>query len=146
MTEPNIAFNGLGILLAMTGAFVFGGVWYGPLFGKTWGRLMGMDMTKKPERKVLMRAMGLQAFGLVLTAYCLSYSMNVWRPSVWGVGSDGPNAMYGVMAAFFTWIGFYIPLQLNKIAWEMRPWKLFFINAGHDLINLLIISEILAFV
>ncbi|MER2512837.1 MAG: DUF1761 domain-containing protein [Nitrosomonas ureae] len=49
------------------------------------------------------------------------------------------------MSAFFTWIGFYIPMQFSKVAWENRPWKVFFINTVHDFILLLIFSTIFAY-
>ena len=143
--QPNIVIYWPAIIVAFACAFVFGGIWYGPLFGKKWARLVGMDCEKKPDSKLIQRAMMLQAFGLFLTTWVLVHSGQVWRPSVWGIGADQPDYVYGLFNAFFTWIGFFIPLQLGKIAWENRPWKLFFINAGHDFLTLLIISMILTY-
>ena len=144
MTHPNIVLNWPAILSAVVAAFVLGGIWYGPLFGKMWAGLMGFKMDQKPEPKVLRKAMIIQFVGTFLAAYVLAHSGAVWRGSVWGVGSDGPDAMYGFFAGFFTWLGFYVPLQLNKVAWEMKPWKLFFINSGHDFVSLQIMAQILA--
>lgn len=145
MTHPNLIINYGAIVAAVVAAFFFGYLWYGPLFGKTWGKAMGMNMSKKPDSKVMFKAMGLQVIGLFLIAYVVAHAGQVWRPSVWGVGPDeGSNFMWGFMNAFFTWLGFFIPQQLGKVAWEMRPWKVFFINTAHDFFNLLIISVILA--
>ena len=102
-------------------------------------------MDQEPDAKFMRRAFGLQFLGTCLVAFALSYSVQVWRPSVWGAGSDASSFSYAWMTGFFTWIGFYVPLQFGKISWEGKPWKLFFINAGHDLIKLQIISLILAF-
>lgn len=132
------------MVAATLAAFVIGGLWYGPLFGKPWAAAMGWKPGDKPDAKVMKRAFLLQIIGLALVVYVLAHTVQVWRPSVWGVGADGPDYLYGIYCGFFTWIGFYVPLQLNKVGWEGRPWKLFFINAGHDFVNLQVISQILA--
>ncbi len=36
----------LAILLAVVASFIFGAIWYGPLFGKTWAGLMGFKTVK----------------------------------------------------------------------------------------------------
>lgn len=144
MKEPNIIINWMSVGGAMLAGFVLGGLWYGPLFGKKWASLMGINWDQKPDPKVMKRAFLLQIIGLFLTTYVLVHSNQIWRPSVWGVGEDQANYIYGFFGAFFTWIGFYIPLQLGKVAWENKPWKLFLINSGHDFVNLMLISQILA--
>lgn len=40
--NPMEAINWLGVLVAAVYAFILGGLWYGPLFGKPWMRLTGM--------------------------------------------------------------------------------------------------------
>lgn len=142
--HPNLALNYPAMAVAFVAAFVFGGLWYGPIAGKPWGKAMGMDMSKKPSSKVMKRAFAIQIVGTCLVVYVLAHCNQVWRPSVWGVGQDQPGYIYGFFGAFFTWLGFYVPIQMNKVAWEMRPWKVFFINTAHDFLNLQIISQILA--
>ena len=142
--QPNLHLHWPAILAAVATAFAFGGVWYGPLLGKTWAGLMGMPPDFKPAPGAMKQAFACQLIGTLLTTYVLAHSVQVWRPSVWGVGPDGPDRLYGFFCGFFTWIGFYVPLQLGKISWEGRPWKLFSINSAHDFINLQIISQILA--
>lgn len=135
--------NWPAILVSVLVAFVFGALWYGPILGKAWASDMGLNMDRKPDPKVMKRAFINQFIGTFLTVYVLAHSVQIWRPSVWGAGADQSDAMYGFMGALFAWIGFYIPLQLSKISWENRPWRLFFINAGHDFLNLQIIAAIL---
>jgi hypothetical protein len=124
---------------------VIGYLWYGPVLGKTWAAEMGLPADFKPDSKVMTRAVILQLVGAFLTAYVLAHSVQVWRPSVWMVGGDGSDAMYGFMAGFFTWIGFYVPQLLASIAWENKSWKLFFINAGYYFIGLQVVGMILAY-
>jgi hypothetical protein len=145
MQQPHIILNWGAIVLSIVLAFMFGGVWYGPLFGKTWAKAIGMDCEKKPPKEVMMRAMGLQVLGTFLITFCLTHDLQAWRPSAWGITSgDGSDAVMGFFGGFFTWLGFFVPLQLNKVGWEGRPWKVFFINAGHDFVNLQIISQVLS--
>ncbi len=141
---PNIVINWSAIAVACLAAFIFGGIWYTPLFGATWAKLMGMDMTKKPEKGVMVRAFTLQIIGIFLTTYVMAHTVQVWQPSVWNAGPDMPKSMNGFYGGLFTWVGFYVPMQFGKVGWEGKPWKLFFINAGHDFINLQIIAQILA--
>lgn len=146
MTHPSLIINYYAILAAMAAAFVFGFLWYGPLLGKVWAKEMGLPADFKPDQKKMMIAMVLQVVGLFLTSYVLAHSGQVWRPSVWGVGADeGSNYMWGIMSAFFTWLGFYVPMQFGKVAWEGRSWKLFGLNTTHDFLNLSIMSLILAY-
>lgn len=145
MTQPALIINYGAIVTAALVAFFFGYLWYGPLFGKAWAKAMDISMSKKPNAKFLIKALGFQLLGLLLMSYVLAHNGQVWRPSVWGVGADeGSDFMWGLMCAFFTWIGFFVPQQLGKVSWEGRSWKLFAINVAHDFLNLLIISEILA--
>jgi hypothetical protein len=52
------------------------------------------------------------------------------------------NAM---MAAVFTWLGFFIPVDLSAVAWERKSWTLFFINTGYHLLSLVIMAVILTY-
>lgn len=145
MEYPQITINYLAIVLALVVAFVWSGLYYGPLMGKRWAKEMNMDFTKKPDKKVMQKAFALNIIATFLVCYVLAHYNQVWRPSVWGhIGTDGPSWSYGFWGAFFTWIGFFVPMQMNKVAWEMRSWRLLVINVVHDFIQLQIISQILA--
>ena len=144
MTQPTLTFNWIAVGAATVAGFVWGFLWYGPICGKPWAKLMGFPADFKPDQKKMTQAMILQFVGLFLMTFVIAHSVQIWRPSVWGLGGDGPNSNYGFLCGFFTWIGFFIPQQFGKVAWEGRPWKLFFINIVHDFVNLQIISQILA--
>jgi len=46
-------------------------------------------------------------------------------------------------ASLFTWLGFYLPVDLNAVAWEKKSWKLFAINTSYHLLMLVIAATIL---
>ncbi|MCR9145154.1 MAG: DUF1761 domain-containing protein [bacterium] len=142
--EPALQINFLAILVCIVANFVIGFVWYGPLFGASWMREVGLDPEQKPSSAHMIKAMAMMGVGAFLTAYVLNHSTEVWRPSVWGHEGDLPTYMYGVFATMFTWVGFYLPQHFSSVAWEMRSWRLFFINAGNTFVSLAVMGQILS--
>ena len=142
--QPAIHLHFPAIFGAAAASFGFGFVWYGPLFGKTWARLMGMPADFKPKPEAMKVAFVLAFVGAFLTSFVLAHSTQVWRPSVWNAGSDASNCTYGFFAGFFTWLGFYIPMLFGSVSWEGKPWSLFGLNAAYHFLNLQLIAMILA--
>ena len=144
--EPNIQINMVAVLVAVVANFVFGALWYMPLFGKAWAREMNIDMTgPKPPASVMIKGMTIMVIGNFLMAYVFAHNIAAWNPVTWG---HSLPANYSAMAmasaaAFFTWIGFYVPQDLSRIAWEKGTWKLFFINTSYHFLSLLIAAMIL---
>jgi hypothetical protein len=121
---------------------ILGALWYGPLFGKEWARLMGLKIPEKmseKERQVMMRSYGLMALGALIMSFALAhivvFAENYLRVSgVWG----------GLQAGFMSWLGFVAPVTLGTVLWEGKPWKLWFINVGYYLVGLLVIGVLLS--
>ena len=143
--QPGIVINFTAIAGAVIASFVFGWLWFGPLFGRTWARLRDMPADATPGPGVMVRGMILTVVGTFLTAYVLFHSTNVWRESAWGVGTDAPAYIYGFFSGLFTWLGFYVPMLLGTVAWEGRSWKLFGLNAAYHFLNLQLIAMIVAY-
>jgi hypothetical protein len=142
--QPHIQLNWVAILASVFASFAFGSIWYGPLFAKTWQKAMGFSEAQKPTGAEIAKGSILNVIGTFLTAFVLAHIVQVWKPSSWNLSGDGPAYLYGVYAGFFTWIGFVVPVLLNGVAFERKPWKVFFIGAGAQLISLQIIGQILA--
>jgi hypothetical protein len=51
---------------------------------------------------------------------------------------------HAVPAAFFTWLGFVLPVLLRGVAWEKRSWALLGIDAGYQLVALFVAAVIIA--
>ncbi len=143
--EPNIQISMVAILVAVVANFIFGALWYMPLFGKAWAKEMNFDLNgPKPPASVMYKGMAIMVIGNFLMAYVFAHNIAVWNPVTWGQPGyvDAENQM-AAMAAFFTWLGFYVPQDLGRIAWEKGTWKLFFINTVYHLLSLLIAAMIL---
>jgi len=134
----------MAILAAMVISFFLGGLWYGPLFGKAWYKEVKFDEQNKPDKTAFVKAAILNLIGTFLTAYITTHISTVWRPSTWNAGADSPSWQYGFYAAFFVWIGYYLPEFLTRIGFEKQSLRLFAINAGYTFLNLQIVAMIVS--
>jgi hypothetical protein len=143
--EPNIYIHYMAILITVVATFVLGFLWYTPLFGNAWSKEMGFNREEKPQVGIIIRGMFFMLIGNFFMAYVFAHNMAVWNPVTWGLEpspvSPSANAL---MAAVFTWLGFYFPNDLGSTVWEKKSWKLFWINTGYHFFNLLVAAMILA--
>src|SRR5438445_10642116 len=114
---PQIHIHYAAIVTAVVASFLFGWLWYGPLFGKKWASLMKMPTDCQLDPKVMMRSLGLTLIGTFLTAYVLAHAADVWRPSVWCVGTDGPSCLSGFCRGVIASADYDIPLLLVAVPW-----------------------------
>lgn len=140
-----VPINYLAVFVAAVAAMILGYLWYGPLFGKEWAKLMGWTpdtldkMKSDPEGKnKMMMAYGGQFIGLLLMAYVLAHSL-VFAAAYMHVS----GVMGGLQAAFWSWLGFVAPATIGMVLWEGKPWKLWMIIAGYYLVNLLLMGIII---
>jgi hypothetical protein len=142
----NIHISPLAIILTVIANFIFGFLWYTPLFGKVWGREMGFKMDQKPPASALIKGMIFMIIGNFLMAFVFAHNIAAWNPLTWGQpASPVSPVVNATMAAFFTWIGFFVPSDLSTVAWEGKSWTLFFINTFYHFISLLIAAMILTY-
>ena len=135
--------NIVAVLVAVVANFILGFIWYTPLFGKAWAKELGFDLTVKPPAGALAKGMIFMVIGNFLMAYVFAHNNAAWG-FVPEMKEASPVSII-LNSAFFTWLGFYVPVDLNRVAWERGSWKLFAINAGYHLAMLLVASTILTY-
>ena len=140
---PEIVLNYPAILVCVVIAMPLGFLWYGPLFGRAWAQQMGFNPDEKPDG--MAKSMILYAVGSFLIIFVLAHGIEVWQPSSWNAGKNDAPWVYGLNSAVWTWVGFFLPLQLGRVAWEKRGWGLVGISGAFDLVRLLIFSMVLAY-
>lgn len=145
--QPNIEINFLAILVAVVANFFLGFLWYTPLFGKVWAQELGLKMDEKPAASVMIKGMSLMIIGQFLMAWVFAHNIAVWNPETWGLAASAEmtKGKMAVMAALFTWIGFFLPSDLSRIAWENPSFKLFGINTTYHFLTLLVASLVIHF-
>lgn len=143
---PVIHINMLAVFIAVVANFIFGFLWYTPIFGKIWAREMRFDMTQKPPASALIKGMVFMVIGNFLMAYVFAHDIAVWNPVTWGQPAlDASPFNLAAKGAFFIWLGYYLPVDLSNVAWEGKSWTVFGINTVYHFLSLMIAGAILAF-
>jgi hypothetical protein len=141
MEELHINFT--AVITAVIANFFLGFLWYTVLFGKAWAIEMGFDMSVKPPSSVMVKGMSFMLIGNFFLAWVFAHNI-----AAWGFVPES-KAMTPVAqianATIFTWLGFYLPGDLSRVAWEKHSWKLFAINTSYHFLMLLIAASILTY-
>lgn len=103
-----MSLNYSAILVASVAQFIIGAIWYMPIFGKTWGKIHGMDTVPPEELKVMQKKMipylVVQFIATIITTFVLAIFIT-YSPYAWNVYA---------LAGFF-WIGFVVPTQVSAV-------------------------------
>jgi hypothetical protein len=109
---------------------IMGFVWYGPLFGKLWMKIIGAPEMSKDEmarmQKEMMPYYGMQFALSLITSYVLYHFVKGW------------NTVSGMEVAFWIWLGFAMPLAAGSM-WDTKKGlqlKKFLMVAGYQLVTL----------
>jgi hypothetical protein len=141
--EQEMHINMVAVLVAVVANFVLGFIWYTPVFGNAWAKEMGFDTSVKPAGGEIAKGMIFMVIGNFFLAYVFAHNIAAWN-YVPGMDEMSP-ALKIVNSTVFTWLGFYLPVDLSAVAWEKRSWKLFGINTGYHFMILLVASAILTY-
>ncbi len=129
-----IQVNYIAVLLAGISAMVVGSVWYGPLFGKTWMKLVGINKedVKKSEMPKLY---GIMFIGALVESYILSIFIHY---------AGATTLILGAKTGLWAWLGFVATTMIGNYMFAKRPMKLYYIDAGYALVNLVVMGTIIA--
>lgn len=137
-----LKINIIAILAAVVANFILQMIWYTKLFAKTWVKEMGYDPNMRPDKKTMLKGMALTFVGTFLFAWVLAFYLAGWQ-YIPGVKEMKPFVT-GINSAISVWFGFFVPVQLSRVVWEKRSWRLFFINSGYHFIASVIVALILS--
>jgi hypothetical protein len=123
--------NWMAVLIAGIVHFTIGMIWYSPLmFAKMW-----MELTGVSEMKPSLQDMIMTVLSSLITAFVLG---NIIILS--GAKTIVDGAVVGIMVE----IGFIATLLLGDMIFEKKPFKLFLLRNGYNLIALSVIGALLA--
>jgi hypothetical protein len=127
----------LTIVLAGLAGFVFGFLWYGPVFGKTWMRLSNIS----PDSAGSMKGMAGSIVIAVVVSLISAYVVSALQPALLPLS-------YGEFMKWITyiWLGFNLPIQMNGYLWEKKSWQLTCFNSAASLLTFWVISAVVYFV
>lgn len=137
-----VPINYWAVLVCGVAAMVLGYLYYGPVFGKVYSRLMGFDAMDPAKRAEMMKGMGksyaITFVGSLVTAWVLAHaSIYAGAYMHWSAVSAG------LVTGFMSWLGFVAFYTLSDVLWGAKTGKLWFLNNGHILVQLLMFGAIL---
>jgi Protein of unknown function (DUF1761) len=141
MTYPHV--NYLAVFAASVASMVIGLAWYSrPLFGNLWARIIGKDKVSQAEAEQMQKEMQ-PYFALVYIAAFIGAAV-LARFMAWlGAATVGG----GLRIAFLAWLGFTLPVTLGTALFSGKDrklvWPMFLVQAGHELVALLVSGAIL---
>lgn len=130
--------NFWAVLVCGVLAMVLGSIWYGPLFGKLWMKIIGvpeMDVVKRKEMQK--KALPLYLIQFLLTLFQLFVLVHL----------TGSDATSGVLSALWVWAGFVLPTVAGACMWtndsRNTAWTKFLLQAGFQLASFVLFGAIL---
>ncbi|MGI9323065.1 MAG: DUF1761 domain-containing protein [Pseudomonadales bacterium] len=127
-----VELNFVAIILATLSAFVVGALWYGPLFGKAW--MEEFNITEQDiEQENKLRVYGLSFALAFIVAFGLDFFI-LGEHTGWMEGAE-----IGAIAG----LGLLAPYTGIHYLFEGRSMRAFLINAGFNVVTLMVMGAIL---
>lgn len=123
----------LPVLVAGIAFMMIGGLWYGPLFAKSWMALIG-----KTEADVRAGANSMMYVWSFLAALATSYALSVFIEATFMTTLAG-GACIGLTAS----LGFVATSFGSSYVFNKRPFKLYLIDVGYQVVALVAAGAIL---
>ena len=128
----NFGVNYLAVVVAAIVALVVGFVWYSPrVFGNRWMAYLGTTQAQLGNPGPTGMAVGVVAS-----------LINAWVIAVLGLNLGGKALTDGVLLGILVWLGFMATITAAQISFEKKPWGLWILNNGHNVIVQVIMSAI----
>jgi hypothetical protein len=119
----------LATLLATVLSFVLGGLWYGPLFGKSWMRLVGVSEATLRQNFNPAKTYGTTFVLAFVASYVFGMFLGPSPSMALGLGAGASAGICWVAASLWT----------NDL-FERRPFALTMINAGYHVVKFVLIG------
>ena len=133
--------NYLAVLVSAVLSMVIGGIWYGPLFGKLWFKVVGADASDLEARKEMQKKAG--------PLYLIQFVLSLFQVFVLAVIINVFTNMSALETALWMYAGFIVPMVAAGAMWNNDSkevsWTRFWIQAGYQLILFIMFGLILGF-
>lgn len=135
-----VSVNYLAVLVCGLINMVLGMLWFSPvLFGKPWMAALGWNPAKMDEMKKTQKNMGAKYAIAALTGLVLAFVMSHF---VYFVSAS--TFAQGMKTGLWLWLGFVATSGVNAVLWEKKPLKLYAIDVGYYLVDMMILGGVLS--
>ena len=132
--------NWLAVIICVVVSLAVGFVWYSPkVFFNIWWKGIGKTEKDQPG----MSGMGLTWTLTVLSSFIKAAAMAFMVPSLGSLMSGAPTPANGALTGFMIWLGFVAPALLVNKLFAGHGLKIWAIEAGNHLVDLLLFGLIL---
>ncbi|MGI9256275.1 MAG: DUF1761 domain-containing protein [Salinispira sp.] len=121
------------LLIGVGISFIIGMLWYGPIFGRQWMKLIGIT----PE-SIQDGGSPLVYVGSLLTSLITIYGLGIVLNLI-----NSQNICSAIAAGLLLWFSFYLAPTINHYSYESRPSKLLLINCFYDFVFIILVSIVL---
>ena len=125
----NLAVNYFSIIVSAVLFMIVGTLWYGPLFGKIW-----MKLVKKTNSGMAPLSIALVFVTALVTSWVLAVLLKTLLIT---------TPVAALTLAVFIWLGFIATTLLHRVLFERGSILLYAINAGYGIVTLLLGSLVL---
>lgn len=128
--------NYLAILACGVASMIIGFVWYSKaLFGNQWMKLAKISPDEMNKANQNMFALYAPMFvASLVMAFVLAQFIFFASAITW---------MQGAIIGFWAWLGFVATIMLTGVIFERKPMQLYYIQAGYQLVTLVVMGAIL---
>ena len=134
---PPFSVNYLAVVAAGVAAFLLGALWYSPaLFARQWMAAHGHT----PERIAAMQKQMAKTYAISFGCFLVT----AWVMAVLLSRVEVSGALGGVKLGGITWLGFAATIGLISNLYSEKPLAAYLIDAGYQLVYLIVMGVILA--
>ena len=122
------------ILGAVLSRMALGGLWYSPaLFLKPWMKMTGV--TDERMKQGMGKKIAVDVIGSVLMAFAMLHAIRY---------AEVTTVPWGLAVGLLNWLGFIAVATISPVTYERRPFGLFVLHNGYNLISLMAMGAIIA--
>lgn len=133
----------LPVLVCAIISLILGSIWYGPLFGKAWMRIIKADpdcMTDPVKRK--------EAQKKALPLYILQFVLSIFEIWVLAHFIQGWSDVSPIESSLWIWAAFVMPTVAGASMWSgdsrKDAWQRFWLTAGFQLVLFIVFALVLS--
>ncbi|HCT29395.1 MAG TPA: hypothetical protein DIW31_01360 [Bacteroidales bacterium] len=136
-----ISVNYWAIIVGAVLSMIFGAIWYGPIFGKKWMEIVGVDPNDKEALAKLQKSAG--------PLYVVQFVLTLFQVLVLAHLIADTKLVGGLERSLWIWSAFIIPTLAGAVMWTNESsrlkWARFLIQGGYQLIIFIAFGLLLQF-
>lgn len=134
-----VPVNYFAVLLCAVSSMIIGSLWYGPIFGREWMKLVGFTPQSMEKAKKSMTQTYILMFisSLVMAWFLFHF--------IWYAAPGSYTLFISIKVAVYAWIGFIATVSFTKYLFspEKKSAKLLYIETGYHLVSLIAMGAII---